>query len=152
MIRAMSSSDIEKVNEIEQVCFKIPWSKDEFRCLLNFTDTIAVVCEKGEEIVGYGIGILFNSYLHIANLAVKPTYRRRGIGSKLISYVLNHACKKHKEFATLEVRVNNQAGINLYKKLGFKDKGIKESYYPDGESAIIMKKSLVLKGFLSPRE
>jgi ribosomal-protein-alanine N-acetyltransferase len=40
---------------------------------------------------------------------------------------------------TLEVRVSNTPAINLYRKLGFEDYGIRKGYYTDtGEDALIM--------------
>ena len=40
---------------------------------------------------------------------------------------------------TLEVRVSNQRAINLYKKFGFVEEGIRKEYYEDNkEDALIM--------------
>lgn len=143
MIRPMLLNDIEQVSKIEKECFKEPWSKTEFMYFLNLHDTIAVVYEDmHREISGYGVAILFNSWLHITNLAVKPACRRKQIGSALVSYMLDYAHKRNKEFAILEVRANNLAAINLYKKFGFKQDEVKNSYYSDGEDAIVMKKEL----------
>jgi len=42
----------------------------------------------------------------------------------------------------LEVRVSNNAAVELYKKLGFATSQISEGYYRDGESAYVMVKDL----------
>jgi len=47
----------------------------------------------------------------------------------------------HRGF-TLEVRVSNAQAINLYKKLGFEDYGVRPGYYSDNrEDALIMWRS-----------
>jgi [ribosomal protein S18]-alanine N-acetyltransferase len=42
----------------------------------------------------------------------------------------------------LEVRVTNEAGITLYKKLGFEITRTINGYYSDGEDAYVMTKRL----------
>jgi ribosomal-protein-alanine N-acetyltransferase len=42
----------------------------------------------------------------------------------------------------LEVRVTNQAGVNLYKKLGLDTTRTIPGYYSDGEDAYVMSKKL----------
>jgi len=57
-----------------------------------------------------------NNHLHIDSLTVDPSYFRKGIANKLISYVLETI-----EFskASVETAVVNVPAINLYKKHGF---------------------------------
>jgi len=42
----------------------------------------------------------------------------------------------------LEVRVTNEAGVNLYKKLGLEVVRTIPGYYSDGEDAYVMSKKL----------
>ena len=39
---------------------------------------------------------------------------------------------------TLEVRLSNEIGINLYKSLGFIKGTIRKKYYSNGEDALLM--------------
>ena len=57
-----------------------------------------------------------NNLLDICSLTVDPKYFKKGIASKLVSYVLeNNNFSK----ATVETAVANKPAINLYKKHGF---------------------------------
>ena len=49
-------------------------------------------------------------------------------------------CYENKiKYVTLEVRVSNEAAINLYKKYNFKSLGVRKGYYQNnGEDALIM--------------
>ncbi|MEE8547256.1 MAG: ribosomal-protein-alanine N-acetyltransferase RimI, partial [bacterium] len=38
----------------------------------------------------------------------------------------------------LEVRVSNAAARSLYKGFGFREVGVRESYYADGEDAVVL--------------
>jgi ribosomal-protein-alanine N-acetyltransferase len=52
---------------------------------------------------------------------------------------LDEAARRGAELATLEVRVSNQAAVNLYHKFGFQIVGRRPRYYRDnGEDALLM--------------
>ena len=55
----------------------------------------------------------------IANVAVHPNYRRRGIAQALTLAALNQARKRLAGAVWLQVRANNPGAIHLYKKNGF---------------------------------
>ena len=58
--------------------------------------------------------------------------------------MLRTAKESNAERITLEVRASNIAARKLYKKLGFKDVGIRKGYYADtGEDAVIMWNELI---------
>jgi ribosomal-protein-alanine N-acetyltransferase len=76
---------------------------------------------------------------HVVSIAVRESYRRRGIASELITTVMERA--KENYGATecfLEVRMSNDAAINLYEKLGFSKVKRNYGYYIDGEDAWVM--------------
>ncbi len=76
---------------------------------------------------------------HVVSIAVKEPYRRRGIASELMTVVMERAKENYgaKE-CFLEVRVSNEAAINLYEKLGFSKVKRNYGYYIDGEDAWVM--------------
>lgn len=55
----------------------------------------------------------------IANIAVDPGYRRKGIGRALTRRALDHARAKGVDEIWLHVRDDNSAAIKLYESLGF---------------------------------
>jgi len=80
---------------------------------------------------------------HVISIAVLQEYRRRGIGSALMSEALKIFEKKYDvDSVYLEVRVSNQPAINMYEKFGFVKARIIRGYYRDGEDAYVMVKRL----------
>lgn len=60
------------------------------------------------------------SHLHIKNMEVHKTSRRRGVGQALLDKIIEYAkTKTDAEALTLEVEAANPAAVNLYKKAGF---------------------------------
>ena len=77
--------------------------------------------------------------LHINNLAVAPPYRRRGIGTGLLTHVLNEGAKLGAHRATLEVRRSNDVARHLYERLGFATAGVRRAYYTNPvEDALVL--------------
>ena len=56
---------------------------------------------------------------HIISVAVIPDFRRLGIGYSLVEQALSALSAVNSDECYLEVRMNNEAGIELYKKMGF---------------------------------
>lgn len=61
------------------------------------------------------------SYL-IANVAVLPAFRGRGIGTRLTERALQHVQEHHGAAAWLQVRDDNPSAIHIYETLGFKER------------------------------
>ncbi len=55
----------------------------------------------------------------IANVAVDPVYRRKGIARKLTNSAIEHARKRGVDEIWLHVRTENEAALSLYQSLGF---------------------------------
>ncbi len=72
----------------------------------------------------------------ILNVAVHPTYRRRGVARALIQAEIERWPGAH----FLEVRESNTAARYLYRKLGFHDVGVRPGYYESPpEAGIVMR-------------
>jgi ribosomal-protein-alanine N-acetyltransferase len=75
---------------------------------------------------------------HITLLGVHPEYRNQGFGQLMLCALLKAAYQRELKWATLEVRISNQAAIELYKKFQFKEVGIRKRYYSNQEDALIL--------------
>ena len=140
-IRTMTLDDIEQVYGIEESIFSIPWSKTSFENSINSKDTLFVVAEKENKIIGYlGIYFFFED-ADISNVAVEKEYRRQHIGRALLEYILVEAKSRGVKNITLEVRESNEEAIKFYLKNNFKEITKRKNYYKD-EDGILMIKNL----------
>ena len=80
--------------------------------------------------------------IEIDNIEVDEAYRGKGIGTKLMSYLISLAIEKKVINITLEVRISNEIARNLYKKFGFKEVALRKFYYGD-EDGILMEKQVM---------
>lgn len=76
--------------------------------------------------------------LHVLHVAVDPAARRRGLGRALVAEALAFAASYGARIALLEVRKSNAAAIALYATMGFRETGLRKSYYSDGTDALEM--------------
>ncbi len=61
-------------------------------------------------------------------MGLLPEYRGKGLGSKLLAAVLDHAKKFGLEKVELHVYTTNQPAVALYKKFGFEQEGLIKKY------------------------
>lgn len=132
MMRQARIEDIERLLEIEKECFKSPWSKEDFIYELTQNPYSNVwVLEKGEKIIAYYDLWLIFEQADLANIAVASAYQGKGYGDILIQHAQQQAQKAGCEVIGLEVRVNNEKAITLYKKHGFTIINVRKGYYEE---------------------
>jgi ribosomal-protein-alanine N-acetyltransferase len=90
-------------------------------------------------IVGY-VGVwLMVDQAHVVAIAVRDSYRRRGLGELLLTEAIDLAIANGQESVTLEVRRSNWSAQQLYEKYRFFKVGVRKRYYTDNhEDALIM--------------
>ena len=139
-IRQADTADVDAIYEIETLCFPDPWSRESLRS--EFTEnprSFYVVAEIDGEVVGYAGLWWIEDEGHITNVAVKPGFRNRRIGSQIVEAMLEHTRKQGIRYYTLEVRASNVSARALYEKYGFEVEGVRKGYYQVGhEDALIM--------------
>lgn len=137
--REIQPSDIDSLMAIERDSFASPWSARFFLEELKSPHARSLLAEIGGTVVGYVVYWLISMDIDIHNLAVHPTYRRRGIGRSLLETVIGEARGRGLTRVTLEVRKSNQAAQRLYQSLGFAAQAVRKGYYSDdGEDAVVM--------------
>jgi ribosomal protein S18 acetylase RimI-like enzyme len=65
----------------------------------------------------------------IANVAVDPHFRRRGIARDLTRAAMDHARKRNAVAAWLHVREDNEAALRLYRSMGFEEKDRRTTWH-----------------------
>jgi len=99
---------------------------------------IIFVYEKNRQVIGF-IHLLINlDYLEILNLIVAQEYRKQGIASVLLDYLLSDTALDVSRIL-LEVRESNVPAINLYKKFNFFVIHARKNYYGN-ENGIVMER------------
>jgi ribosomal-protein-alanine N-acetyltransferase len=125
----MVASDLDQVMEIEQQSYQFPWTEGIFRdCLAG--KYFCTLYSRKELILGYTVSQFVVDECHLLNLCVRPEERNRGIGKKMIDFLLNQARRRGIQSVFLEVRVSNAAAIHLYQQQGFNEVGLRADYYP----------------------
>ncbi|NIP58091.1 MAG: ribosomal protein S18-alanine N-acetyltransferase [Gemmatimonadetes bacterium] len=143
-IRPMEHGDVARVAELESEAFTNPWKPRTFRRLLERPGPELWVAElPGAGVVGYFVLWVAHEEGELANLAVAPEHRRRGIGSALLDRVLERARDGGVRSLFLEVRVSNDEAVRLYEGRGFEVIAEREAYYDrPKEDALVMMKNL----------
>lgn len=124
----MHELDVPMVVAIERASYQFPWSEGIFRDCLRVGYVCRVVCVAGDN-AGYGIMSIGAGEAHILNVCIRDEYRCRGLGRKLLLYLLDRARLSGMHEAFLEVRPSNIAAARLYHTLGFEQVGVRRGYY-----------------------
>jgi len=139
IFRRMREEDLEDILAIERASFPSPWTRRAFIEILCSASTRNFVLERGGRCVGYLVAYVVSPEAHIANIAIDPRFRRRGLGAFLLSCSIEEMKKESVREFYLEVREGNLEARNLYSRLGFTVLGRRKRYYRDtGEDALVM--------------
>lgn len=149
ILGSLRYSELPHVLAIERESFPSPWSLGMFAMELAKPSTIRIAARTrqaearpkpvaGEpKLVGYLICSRYAEVWHLMNVAVAPSFRRRGIATGMVRELLGRLERDPR--VTLEVRESNAGAIAMYEFLGFRAAGTRPGYYPDnGEAAVIM--------------
>ncbi len=142
-IDLMKMVDIDQVLAIEQASFTMPWSRNlflsEFRSASVSMLMVALSDVSVRSVIGYIVCWLVADEVHILNLAVDHSFRRRGLAKSIVLAALKRAHQKGAKRAFLEVRSSNTAAKKLYLDLGFTGTSVRRDYYDEPiEDALVM--------------
>lgn len=139
-VRPMQAKDIDSVSALEQDIFTQPWSRQGFADAISLDNTIFLVAENQNRIVGY-IGMYMSlDEGEITNVVVDEQERCHGIGKMLLTEMKKEAEDRSIARIVLEVRVSNASAIRLYERNGFVNRGVRKGFYefPKEDAYIMM--------------
>lgn len=132
---------LRDVVAIEEQSFPTPWTKALFEREIAVPISHFFVVTDGAVLAGYGGYWLAGDEASIVNMAVHPQYRSRGVGRRILSFLLDDARARGARTAVLDVRKNNTPARCLYESSGFHVCGERARYY-GSEDAILMTRDL----------
>ncbi|MBQ7503643.1 ribosomal protein S18-alanine N-acetyltransferase [bacterium] len=136
----MTSAHLQEVADLDALAHKNDkWTVDMFAVELErgYTRYWAALAD-GRPIGAIGIWVFFDE-AEIATVTVHPDWQGRGIGTRLMAEAVRQAVNEGVDKATLEVRVDNEPALSIYKRFGFKKVHVRRRYYANGEDAFLMK-------------
>lgn len=140
--REWTYEDILKISELEKECFKDPWTYRMFADAFSSKLFFGVLAEEDGELAGYACQTVLFENAEIDDVAVAESRRGRGVGRTLLKRLEKEAKERGATTMLLEVRVSNSSAMKLYLKAGYCGISTRPRYYPDGEDAVVMQKSL----------
>lgn len=141
----MTARDVPAVVDIERALFPDDaWSDAMFRAELGAVDSRRFVvavhrADDAEEIIGYAGLAAAGGEGDILTIAVRRDHWGEGVGSAMLTELLDEARRRGCASVFLEVRADNPRARALYERFGFAEVGVRRNYYqPAGVDAIVM--------------
>ena len=168
----LKEEDAPELAALESACFALPWSEEQYRKLLSrnapapeeacpraagprpdeqespavlpATPVFGLRAANGELAAYVSLGVYQAiREMEIYTIAVRDSFRRKGLGRHLLFHALDAARREGISRALLEVRPSNAAALALYASAGFAVCGCRRKYYKDsGEDALILARDL----------
>ena len=136
-LAALAPEHLEACLCLDQASLGGLWNRAQWQSELAEQRRPGVGLWQGQQLLAMASGWLVVDELHITVVAVDPQQRRRGLGQQVLKALLLEAGQQGALHATLEVAPANTAAVALYRRLGFRDAGVRRGYYRNGEDALI---------------
>jgi ribosomal-protein-alanine N-acetyltransferase len=133
--------DVDGVMELERDLFG-----DECWTIAMFWSELAepetryyLVAREGAQIVGYAGLCAYPEESFVQTIAVQRDRQGTGIGTKLLTALIDEARRRGEPMVGLEVRADNTVAQRMYQGFGFEQVGVRKGYYqPSDTDAVLM--------------
>jgi ribosomal-protein-alanine N-acetyltransferase len=145
-IRLATRADAARIGEMSRAYIEqgLGWSWDARRVAHSIAqrDTNVAVAAMGKEVAGFGIMRYHDNDAHLMLFAVRPPYRRKGVGSALLAWLEAIAVAAGVELIWLEARSTNAEALAFYRASGYRVLDTMRRYYSGVEDAVRIGKDL----------
>ena len=138
-IKEIHSKNSKKCYELDLKSIK-HWNQNQWKNELekDYVTAMGIYSDK----LFLGICVFHKIYdeVEIRYLSVHPSYKRIGLGKKLIYKILEECKSNSIRRIFLEVSLKNKQAISFYDYFGFETINIRRKYYKDGSDALLKEK------------
>lgn len=139
IIRPITVSDVSRIIDLEMTYLGETIGSDMLISEATNPTIKFLAIEKNNYLVGYIGCYHILGECEILNFVIDGAFQRKGYGQMLFDELLKQVDAKR---VILDVRVNNEKGMQFYLKNGFRKISIRKNYYSDGTDAIVMEKQV----------
>lgn len=139
-LRPLTAADLPRLVELEELLFApSAWSAGMLAEELQAPGRWYVGIDASSRLVAYA-GLWFDGEVaQVMTIGVDPAAQRRGLGSVLVESLVARARELGARGVLLEVRVDNEPALALYRRHGFEVVGRRRRYYqPEDVDAFTM--------------
>lgn len=112
------------------------YSPARIAALRRDADTVALVaCNGADVVVGFAVMQFGDERAHLVLLCVRPGAQRRGIGRRLLDWLLASCRTAGIARVDLELRADNEPAYRFYRALRFAETAVVPGYYASGVAA-----------------
>lgn len=116
----MVRTDLPEVIAIASQNSDPHWTEQELKTKVGMRNTIAIVAERNDMVVGMAVYELHPQRLHIINLVVSEKYRNQGIGRAIVEKLISKLSEEKRNRITLLLSECNLTAQQFFRAMGFR--------------------------------
>ena len=138
-IRKINSKNSKSCYELDLKSIK-HWNQNQWKNELEKDYVTAIGIYLNNSILAVCLFHKLYDEAEIRYLSVHPSYKRRGLGKKLINNIIKECKNERITRIILEVSSKNMQALSFYEYFGFETISIRKKYYRDGSDALLKEK------------
>ena len=143
-IKQIYKNDIDLCYELDSKTISL-WSKKQWANEFKKEGTRIFGLLIANLLIGICVFQVVLDEAQINYFVVDQKFRKRGLGSYLMRYLIKRCEKLKLKKLLLEVSQNNATAEKFYNRFEFSTVGIRKNYYKDGSDAVLKEKKLTSK-------
>ena len=141
--RKLGPDDLKACLRLDRTCLKGLWTLEQWRRELSESARLVMgVDGEDESLIALASAWLVVDELQVTAVAVDPGHQRRGFGAGILRALIQQGRSLGAVTASLEVAETNAAGRSLYASCGFSTTGRRKGYFPNGDDALLLSRSI----------
>lgn len=143
-LRPYAPADFDTIFEIDQLCYlpEVAYSREDLSDYLQFPNADCLLAIDAGKTVGFCLTAHRGEQGYIVTIDVLESHRRHGVGTLLLDECEARMAADGVLLVNLETATDNESAIAFWKKHGYRTRTIKKHYYPGGQDAFAMRKTL----------
>jgi len=143
-IKQINKKDIDLCYELDSNTISL-WSKEQWSNEFKKDGTKIFGLLIKNLVIGICVFQVVLDEAQINYFVVSKNFRKKGLGSYLMRYLIKKCEKLNLKKVLLEVSKSNVTAERFYSRFDFSTVGIRKNYYKDGSHALLKEKKLTTK-------